>query len=82
MTPKEKALELFHLFENHVESIDVNNNVAITDFGLKKENQKQCALICINEKIEMLKKASDLNMLYRSDLCVYYQQVEQEIKNL
>ena len=49
MTAKEKAIEIYYLFDDYVESKDTTDNVTITDFNLKKYNQKQCALIAVDE---------------------------------
>ncbi len=88
MTPKEKALIIFHSFEEYVESKDTTDNVTITDFKLKKENQKQCALICVDEILKT--KPTSLNdkinptvyFFGNNQTEKYWQSVKSEITNL
>ena len=67
MTPKEKAIELYNKFystsshPHHVES--------------RKYNAKQCALIAVDEMIEV---AKSLTMETQE----WYEEVKQEIENL
>jgi hypothetical protein len=58
MTPKEKAKELYDKFN---------------DYPLTHEWKKQCALIAINEMI---------NICYNHHMASYYGMVKQEIENL
>ena len=59
MTPKEKAIKLF------------NNYVKLLPFGSNVEKAKQCALIAVDEILEILDKKAD-----------YFREVKQEIEKL
>jgi hypothetical protein len=68
MTPKEKAKELVDKFRNEITSFLGDN--------MKKINAKQCALIAVDEIINII-DAEDQFILYN-----YCQQVKQEINKL
>lgn len=80
MKAKEKALMLFHSFEEYVESKDTNDNVTLTDFKLQKENQKQCALICVDEILKSWRE--DGNGSFDVAIIYYWNEVKQEIEKL
>ena len=67
MTPKEKAKELF-------------NNMK--GFWVMHSHSLKCAKVAVNQIIDILKVASDVNMLYRSELVVYWNEVLTELDNL
>lgn len=80
MKAKEKAINLFYSFEEYVESSDTIDNVTITDFRLKKENQKQCALICVDEILKSWRE--DGNGSFDVAIIYYWNEVKQEIEKL
>jgi hypothetical protein len=65
MTPKEKAEELINKFKKSMEEADM--------YGFYNEATKQCALIAVNEIIEVA---------YWNSVKEYYQEVKQEIEKL
>jgi hypothetical protein len=69
MTPKEQALELYGKFFSNAES---RNYIGLYDEDLHKYNAKQCALITVDEMIE----------LCESYVAPYYYEVKQEIEKL
>lgn len=77
MTPKEKALKLCDAF---YQFLPLEHNVITTDGDLSWEydgwdNAKQCALIAVDEIIEVL--SNDINPLVN-----YWFEVKQEIEKL
>jgi hypothetical protein len=74
-SPKEEAQEIVNEFMSNVK-------MPKPIFGLTTSEAKQCAHIHVDLTINMLKNAADLNMLYRSELTVHYQQIKNEINNL
>ena len=73
MTPKEKAIELVDKFNNHTvkELVYLKNGKVIEG----KTEAKQCALIAVDEILEITKHESP-------SAYVYYMQVKQEIEKL
>jgi hypothetical protein len=69
MTPKDKALELYNKYEQL--SRDFTRGVSMKEFA------KQCALIAVDEIIEVLKNIADITTSW-----LYYEEVKQEIENL
>ena len=74
MTPKEKAIELYNKFYNtsshphHVES--------------RKNNAKQCALIAVDEILQVLQKGHPTDLvLIPMDMIDYWLEVKREIEN-
>jgi hypothetical protein len=67
-TPKEKAIELVNNYMSLLFSKPI--------FGLTTNEAKQCALIAIDEILEINSVDKDF------DLSDYWQEVEQEINNL
>lgn len=83
MEAKNKAIELVEKFKKHVNGYVGSSMLSNTEYPETiLSNAKQCALICVDEILDILSKAKDLNMLYRTELVVFYQQVKQEIINL
>lgn len=74
MTPKEKAKELTKKFSNY----------AHWDYGASNNdyNSKNCVLIYVEETIKEYSIAKDINMLYRSERVIYWEQVKREIESL
>jgi hypothetical protein len=72
MTPKEKAEELVKLYYNSI------NPNAPDYFSISWKQAKQCALIAVDEILEIV--SSDESMLITE--LQYWQQVKQEINNL
>lgn len=66
MTPKEKAGELLDKFD--------------LPSGLMSIERKQCALITVDEILEMIDEY-DIDVWDR-DILIYYKEVKQEIKKL
>ena len=54
MTPKQKAKELVDRFKKI--GVEIEEEESIYFKRLDIDNRKQCALICVNEKLEFLKK--------------------------
>jgi hypothetical protein len=75
MTPKEKAKELFNKFD-FIYSYD---GLDIMDEEFTKEDRKQCALIAVDEILEM-----DLPILEEEadKFYEYWQEVKHEIEKL
>ena len=86
MTPKEKAKELIDKFIMH--------NIMVTDLfgrlseGYDEDYYKKCALICVDEKIEMLEKICEIpilgafaNKIGKSEI-LKLKKVKQEIEKL
>jgi hypothetical protein len=69
MTPKQKALELYHRY--HTLGSDFTRGVSMHEFA------KQCALIAVDEMINNI----DTSQLYLLDI-MYWQQVKNEIEQL
>jgi hypothetical protein len=69
MTPKEQALKLYDKFFNNAES---RNKIGLYDEDLHKYNTKQCALIAVDEMIEVCE----------SYVAPYYYEVKKEIEKL
>jgi hypothetical protein len=69
MTPKDKALELYNKYEQL--GRDFTRGVSMKEFA------KQCALIAVDEIIEVLKNIADITTSW-----LYYEEVKQEIENL
>jgi hypothetical protein len=73
MTPKEKAIELYHKFYNtsshphHVES--------------RKNNAKQCALIAVDEILNNWKDEASIQFPY-GKVITYWNIVKEEIEEL
>ena len=78
MTPKEKAKELVDKFENYVETEDFFGDSRVL------ENSKQCALIAVDEILNVLEEIPDLkvegNILL--DKIEYYKGVLMEVDML
>lgn len=72
MTPKEKAIELYQKYE--LLGIDFTRGVSM------KEYSKQCALIAVDEVIDIL-SVLPYGMEYLSHID-YWEEVKQEIENL
>jgi len=72
MTPKEKTIELVNSFYNNAES---RNKIGAFDEDLHQYNCKQCALIAVDEIIEITQHESPSSW-------VYYMEVKKEIENL
>jgi len=80
MTPKEKAKELVYWYENLLEP-------SIKDKEFLKSKAKQCALICVDKKIDFLQKLE--SKVYDNDTAVIIAEelteqteVKQEIEKL
>jgi hypothetical protein len=79
MTPKEKAVELYNNYYQHV-----------ADGAYPESNAKQCALICVDEikascvyNNHKLKKVSlETYDVHDSHFLSYWQEVKKEIENL
>ena len=71
MTPKEKGLELYNLYDNLCR--DFTRGVSI------KEMAKQCALIAVDEIIIELQECGEVWMKRRIE---YWKEVKQEIEKL
>jgi hypothetical protein len=69
MTPKDKALELYNKYEQL--GRDFTRGVSMKEFA------KQCALISVDEIIEVLKNIADITTSW-----LYYEEVKQEIEKL
>jgi hypothetical protein len=69
MTPKEKALELFNKFNNP----DTTNYPYV-------HNAQQCALIAVDEIIEVARDAYDEEVV--AAVIIYWSKVKQEIEQL
>jgi hypothetical protein len=69
MTPKDKALELYNKYEQL--GRDFTRGVSMKEFA------KQCALIAVDEIIEVLKNIADITTSW-----LYYEEVKQEIEKL
>ena len=67
MTPKEKAQELVDKFLENMPSAD-STNVLVEVIA------KDCALIAVNEIIDVV--------FYASTCCMYWEEVKQEIEKL
>lgn len=78
-TPREKALELIYKYQNLVTTWDCYNDCPC-EIEHMLPDMKECALITVNEILELLTLASDLNMLYRSEKVVYWQEVKKQIE--
>jgi hypothetical protein len=65
MTPKEKAIELYYIF---------------TMYAPLHSDNKQCALIAVDEIIEEVREYCDDN--FHQDRLVYWQEVKIEIEKL
>ena len=80
MTPKEKAKELVETFENYASGL---NNDVFDDYECLK-NAKQCALIAVDEILNVLEEIPDLkvegNILL--DKIEYYKGVLMEVDML
>lgn len=70
MTPKEKAVELYNNYYQHV-----------ADGAYPELNAKQCALICVDEILKELDNFGNDDG-YQFSRVEYYQQVKQEIEEL
>ena len=84
MTPKEKAEELVSLFE-YEDNLGIADNTGIE--GINKKKSKQCALIAVDEMINMCKLYHIHNIvidtkIYTELSISYWQEVKQEIINL
>ena len=73
MTSKEKALELVNKFREFADGTDLETDRFSP--RVEKEKGKQCALIAVDEILEITKHESP-------SAYVYYMQVKQEIKDL
>ena len=69
MTPKEKAIELFNKYEKETRIFKING------FEYDKNKSKNCALIAVDEVINVL--ANDVNHLIN-----YWFDVKKEIQKL
>ena len=69
MTPKDKALELYNKYEQL--GRDFTRGVSMKEFA------KQCALIAVDEILEVLKNIADITTSW-----LYYEEVKQEIEKL
>ena len=81
MTPKEKAEELFNKF---AKTIPPSSYVAYEDgvqINFDLENAKECALIAVNEILEVMGSAGVYNYAYHG-VEIYWQEVKQEIEKL
>ena len=85
MTPKEKAEELFEkyyrLFNNFPNYQYVLENLN-TIQDEKLYTAKQCALIAIDEMIEMLKELERVGFLKPNSAISIIEEIKQEIENL
>lgn len=89
MTPKEKAEELYNKFWDHAdEGGDIRNTAYYGQTLAKrrlvrKEQSKQCALIAVNEIIDVLNPENwGLEMNIAIDELIYWRTVKQEIESL
>ena len=73
MNPKEKAEELIGKFQEHAQYWDCYNDVP-----LEEKHSKQCALICVDELIELY----EFEAPYRGFKISYWDEVKQEIEKL
>lgn len=76
LTPKDKAIKLYSKFFNNAES---RNKIGLYDEDLHKYNTKRCALIAIDEILEVLESIDTPTAVA---LCYWYHEVKQEIANL
>ena len=75
MTPKEKAKELIDKFNTHARYWD-----CYWDVPLEVNHAKQCALICIDERIE---EAEWWSRRYKADNVIkYLKEIKTEIEKL
>ena len=73
MTPKEKAEELFMMYVNK----GMNQIKPVINRVIRKEMAKQCALIAVDELIELAKYTDGYY-----GWVDYYEEVKHEIENL
>jgi hypothetical protein len=76
LTPKEKAKELVEKYRGVAHS-DFHNQTGY-DEAQREENQKQCALIAVDEIINSRPAITDSQIQYIN----YWNEVKQEINNL
>lgn len=72
MTPKEKAIELVSKFRNEFKWVEKDHHVDLY------RDTRQCALIAIDEIIEVINES----MLYKQSKRDFWKQVKQEIEKL
>lgn len=76
MTPKEKAIELVDKYSIKVTVYFTENSIpTVVNADLLKGSAKQCALIAVDEILEISKK-------YAGKDYEFYQEVKQEIEKL
>lgn len=80
MTPKEKAQDILDMF-GFIHSYD---GLDIMDDELTNEDRKQCALIVVNEIMDVLEKYDEYQGTYEWGACyfIYWDKVKQEIENI
>jgi hypothetical protein len=71
MTPKEKAEELVNTFKNYVAEKDFFGD------NIELNNAKQCALIAVDEIIQLLERTSPNSYSHN-----FYKQTRNEIENI
>lgn len=74
MTPKEKAEELVGKFRDKIISFLSDN--------MKDSNAKQCALIAVDEIIQLLDHTPLIDDDYAEHIINYWNEVKQEIEKL
>jgi len=83
---KEKARELFVKYYSAVSGMDSNYIKKYIDLLLKNTsdnyviNSKHIAIYAVKDIVDVLSKASELNMLYKSEQVVYYQEVIRQLE--
>lgn len=77
MNSKEKAIELVEKYKKHVNGFVGSSMLSNTEYPETiLNNAKQCALICVDEIMEIK------SVYHDTDLYDYWQNVKQEIENL
>jgi hypothetical protein len=83
MTPEEKARSLISMFQLYAEIHGGNQEGARYDATVMTKNAKQCALIAVDEIIEVLKSGDGPpGSTYSNPGKFYWQQVKQEMQKV
>jgi hypothetical protein len=85
MTPKEKAKELIEMFIFFASNEGTTEDGFIYSDEMQMFNAKQCALIAVDEIIQILPTSEyleDVGNTIENRQRTYWNQVKQEIKNL
>lgn len=79
MTPKEKVLELVEKFKFETKQSEIINDIILGDVSIifQHHKAKQCALIAVDEILEILWHTHK-----NADEYKYYQEVKKEIEKL